>query len=86
MVKHLVSIVFSGGIALHGIVDIEEVLFFVPDVSQAKKWYMGLLAVSPMFDDPNYCAFQLGKVVIGLHPEDAKNRFWRRWAGCVLAC
>ncbi|MGZ4135147.1 MAG: VOC family protein [Tumebacillaceae bacterium] len=58
---------------MHGIVTIEEVLFFVPNVSEAKSWYMGLLDANPTFDDPNYCAFRLGGVMIGLHPSDAKT-------------
>ena len=58
---------------MHRIVDIEEVLFFVENVSQAKRWYMGLLEADPTFDDPGYCAFQVGRVTIGLHPSDAKT-------------
>lgn len=57
---------------MHGILDLDEILFFVPDVNKAKEWYMELLEIRPTFDDPNYCAFQLGRVTIGLHPADAK--------------
>ncbi|WP_227874362.1 VOC family protein [Tumebacillus algifaecis] len=58
---------------MHRIVDVDEVLFFVQDVSEAKRWYMKVFETSPTFDDPNYCTFQLGRVTIGLHPADAKT-------------
>lgn len=58
---------------MHGILGVEEVLFFVPDVSQAKSWFSEVLELCPTFDDPQYCAFQLGGITIGLHPSDAKT-------------
>lgn len=58
---------------MHKFVELEEILFFVPDVTQAKRWYMKLLEADPTFDDPNYCTFQVGRITIGLHPSDSKT-------------
>ena len=55
---------------MEGVLGVEEVLFFVPDVQDAKQWYIDLLGAEPYFDDENYCAFKLGNSQIGLHPSD----------------
>ncbi len=58
---------------MEGLFNVEEVLFFVNNVQQAKKWYIDLLGEPPYFDDENYCAFHLGTATVGLHPSDGKN-------------
>ncbi|HEU5140334.1 MAG TPA: VOC family protein [Bacillales bacterium] len=52
---------------------VEEVTFFVPDVSEAKEWYIRLLESKPVFDHTNFCSFQVGTTFIGLHPADDKT-------------
>jgi catechol 2,3-dioxygenase-like lactoylglutathione lyase family enzyme len=58
---------------MDGVLGIEEVLFFVPNVQEAKHWYGDLLGVGPYFDDEGYCAFHLTNATVGLHPSDEKN-------------
>lgn len=58
---------------MDGVLGIEEVLFFVPNVQEAKHWYGDLLGVGPYFDDEGYCAFHLANATVGLHPSDEKN-------------
>ncbi|MFX4301114.1 VOC family protein [Alicyclobacillus tolerans] len=58
---------------MDGILGVDEVLFFVPDVQVAKRWYGELLGVEPYFDHEGYCAFRLANVTVGLHPSDEKN-------------
>jgi predicted enzyme related to lactoylglutathione lyase len=56
------------------IVSVDEVLFFVPDVPTAKKWFVELLGREPYFEVPAYCAFRMANVSVGLHPTDPKTR------------
>lgn len=58
---------------MDGILGIDEILFFVPDVSQAKSWYAHLLGQDPIFDDAGYCAFDFANITVGLHPSDDKT-------------
>lgn len=58
---------------LDGVLGVEEVLYFVPDVQTAKHWYGDLLGVEPYFDQEGYCAFRLANITVGLHPSDEKN-------------
>lgn len=58
---------------MNGVLGVEEVLFFVPDVRTAKHWYKELLGGDPYFDDDRYCAFRLAGATVGLHTADAKN-------------
>ena len=58
---------------MDGVLGVDEVLFFVPDVQNAKPWYVNLLGEEPYFDDKNYCAFNLAGTTIGIHPNDNKT-------------
>ena len=58
---------------MDGILGVEEVLFFVPDVQDAKQWYIELLGNEPYFDNKNYCAFHLANYTVGIHPSDVKT-------------
>lgn len=58
---------------MDGVLGIEEVLFFVPDVQDAKQWYIKLLGNEPYFDDKNYCAFHLANYTVAIHQSDEKT-------------
>jgi predicted enzyme related to lactoylglutathione lyase len=58
---------------MEGILGLEEVLFFVENVQEAKVWMMKLLEKKPYFDHEGYCAFHLGSITVGLHPSDSKT-------------
>ena len=62
----------TAGIAPH-LLGIQELVYFVPDVAEARTWYEAVLGEPPVFDHPDYCAFALGGQQIGLHPADAKT-------------
>lgn len=57
---------------MHGMLGVEEVLFFVPNVQEAKQWFIDLLDENPYFDNENYCAFYIANSTIGIHPSDDK--------------
>ncbi|WP_245799182.1 VOC family protein [Virgibacillus siamensis] len=52
---------------------VEEVLFFVDDVQDAKKWFSDLLGSEPYFDHANYCAFHAADTTVAVHPSDEKT-------------
>jgi predicted enzyme related to lactoylglutathione lyase len=52
---------------------LRELVYFVPDVAEARAWYETVLGQAPQFNHPDYCAFALGRQQIGLHPADAKT-------------
>lgn len=58
---------------MDGVLGVEEVLFFVPDVQDAKQWYIELLGNEPYLDNKNYCAFHLANYTVGVHPSDEKT-------------
>ena len=58
---------------MDGIIGVEEIVFFVPAVQEAKQWFIDLLDKEPYFDDENYCAFHLANASIGIHPNDMKT-------------
>lgn len=43
----------------------DELLFFVPDVPAAKRWYGDLLGVYPYVDHGGYCAFRVALTRFG---------------------
>ncbi|RIV17193.1 bleomycin resistance protein [Alicyclobacillaceae bacterium I2511] len=55
------------------LLEICEVLFFVPNVQVAKAWYIALFGEQPHFDDENYCAFEVAGSTVGIHPIDDKT-------------
>ncbi|REB05220.1 bleomycin resistance protein [Sporosarcina sp. BI001-red] len=57
---------------MDSILGVEEVLFFVNNVQDAKQWFIELLGENPYFDDERYCAFYLANATVGLHPSDEK--------------
>lgn len=63
----------SGGIDTDHLLGVAEVTFFVPDVAAARAWLTGLLGTEPVFDHPQFVAFQAGDQLIGLHPDDEKT-------------
>lgn len=51
---------------------IDEILFFVDNLSEAKDWIRNLTGNEPVFSSDNYYSFNLGFNRIGLHPSDKK--------------
>lgn len=58
---------------MDGVLGVEEVLFFVDDVQDARQWFIELLGNEPYFDNQNYCAFYLANSTVGIHPSDEKT-------------
>lgn len=50
---------------------LRTVLYYVPDLAQAKAWYAKALEVPPYFDQPFYVGFNVGGYELGLHPGTA---------------
>lgn len=55
------------------LIGIDEVLFFVDNMAEAKEWIKVLLEKEPDFQSENYYSFNLGFCKIGLHPSDSKS-------------
>ncbi len=53
---------------MDGVLGVEEVMYFVNDVKDAKQWYIELLGKEPYFDNKYYCAFHLANITVGIHP------------------
>lgn len=50
---------------------LRTVIYHVPDIDAAKKWYTALLGFGPYFDEPFYVGFNVGGYDLGLQPCDA---------------
>ena len=49
------------------------VIYYVPDLAQAKEWYSTAFGQKPYFDEPFYVGFNIKGYELGLHPSDAAN-------------
>ena len=43
-------------------------IYYVPDIEEAKAWYIKALGCDPYFDQPFYVGFNVGGYELGLHP------------------
>ena len=48
-------------------------IYKVPDIAEAKKWYIEILGIEPYFDEPFYVGFNVGGYELGLHPQTNKD-------------
>jgi predicted enzyme related to lactoylglutathione lyase len=48
---------------------LRTVIFRVPDLAKAKRWYAATFGVAPYFDEPYYVGFQIGGFELGLDPD-----------------
>lgn len=53
---------------------IYTVIYRVPDLAGAKRWYGSAFGVEPYFDEPYYVGFNIGGYELGLQPEEGVNR------------
>lgn len=53
------------------ILGLRTVIYRVPDITEAKKWYTEAFGKQPYFDEPFYVGFEIGGYELGLHPEHA---------------
>jgi len=49
---------------------LRTVIYYVPDLQQAKQWYISLTGNQPYFDEPFYVGFDFNGCELGLHPQD----------------
>ena len=49
------------------------VIYFVPNMEQAKAWYSKAFGTAPYFDQPFYTGFNIGGYELGLEPEKARG-------------
>lgn len=63
---------------------LRTVIYYVPDLRQAKDWYIGLTGTQPYFDEPYYVGFDFDGCELGLHPRDESvtqgNQTVTHWA------
>ncbi len=50
------------------ILGLRTVIYYVPDVNEAKAWYAKAFGIQPYFDEPFYVGFNVGGYELGLHP------------------
>lgn len=62
---------------------LRTVIYRVPDLNEAKKWYEEAFAKPPYFDEPFYVGFEIGGYELGLLPEhdnqkkgDSVEAYW----------
>ena len=54
---------------------LRTVVYPVPDLEQAKKWYSELLGgLAPYYDTPYYVGYNVGGFELGLHPQEGGLR------------
>ena len=53
------------------ILGLRTVIYRVPDIEAAKKWYANAFGVQPYFDEPFYVGFNIGGYELGLQPDEA---------------
>lgn len=53
------------------ILGLRTVIYGVPDIEAAKKWYAQAFGAEPYFDEPFYVGFNVGGYELGLQPDDA---------------
>jgi catechol 2,3-dioxygenase-like lactoylglutathione lyase family enzyme len=49
---------------------LRTVVYHVPDLDAAKRWYAGVLGYDPYFDEPFYVGFDVGGYELGLVPAE----------------
>ncbi|MCA6074570.1 VOC family protein [Fulvivirga sedimenti] len=52
---------------------LRTIVYRVPDLQAARKWYSDVFNVSPYFDEPFYIGFNIGGFELGLQPGDGTN-------------
>lgn len=53
---------------------IYTVIYRVPDIGEAKRWYAAALGREPYFDEPFYVGFDVAGYELGLQPEEGPHR------------
>ena len=48
---------------------LRTVVYKVPDLARAKRWYAEVLGIAPYFDEPYYVGFEVGGFELGLDPD-----------------
>jgi predicted enzyme related to lactoylglutathione lyase len=48
---------------------LRTVIFHVPDLDRAKRWYATAFGVQPYYDQPYYVGFNIGGFELGLDPD-----------------
>ena len=48
---------------------LRTVIFHVPDLERAKRWYAAAFGVQPYYDQPYYVGFNIGGFELGLDPD-----------------
>lgn len=51
------------------ILGLRTVIYPVPDLAAAKRWYAEVLGLAPYFDEPFYVGFAVGGFELGLLPD-----------------
>ncbi len=51
---------------IHGL---RTVCYPAPDLAKAKAWYSEVFGITPYFDEPFYCGFEVGGFELGLVPD-----------------
>lgn len=54
------------------ILGLRTVVYMVPDVNEAKKWYTDAFGIAPYFDEPFYVGFNIAGYELGLQPLEMK--------------
>jgi predicted enzyme related to lactoylglutathione lyase len=50
------------------ILGLRTVIYYVPDLEQAKNWYSEAFETQPYFDEPYYVGYNIAGYELGLHP------------------
>lgn len=53
----------------NSILGLRTVIYLVPDMQAARKWYIEAFGVEPYFDESFYIGFEIGGYELGLFPE-----------------
>jgi predicted enzyme related to lactoylglutathione lyase len=53
---------------------LRTVVYYAPDLAQAKAWYSKVLDVKPYFDERFYVGFNVGGFELGLDPDGRHGR------------
>jgi predicted enzyme related to lactoylglutathione lyase len=48
---------------------LRTVIYKVPDLAKAKKWYADVFGIAPYFDEPFYVGYNVGGFELGLDPD-----------------
>ncbi len=53
---------------------LRTVIYRVPDLDRAKKWYGEAFGIEPYFDEPFYVGFSIGGFELGLDPDPTQGK------------